>query len=819
MRNGFLVIAVLLLSLSTFATKQDAEHSAAKNSATASSSKAAKPAPAKSTGKKKSTAEKADAKPLAKSSAAQAAAKRKKPAASSAKAEKGTASSTKAATAKKSTSKRAQAKPGSKVSPVKFRQMQRAFVASSELRMMARQLSERRTPAAYSGVEAYARRHAGSDAAALAWLAIGYARLQDQQYAQAIAALEKAAPRAGELKDYVLYFEAQCYAAQNDNAKAVELLRRFEEQAPESVLLSDVVAVYGAALDAAGHPQEAVNYLEAHRAPQRAAVELALGKAYLHAQNPVKGGEILRHLYFTMPTSEQANDAAAALTAASLSIEGRYQDEKQRADLLARSGRANEAVKIYRILEERAPLNEIGNVQVALGAALRNASPVESRRLLQQAQASGEANALRYYLLGEFARNDNNESAVLANLDALRRTAPSGEWTQKAFISAANMYLLTKDYDRAIDLYREAQQRYPAGEQASYTHWKAAWLTYRQGRREQAKRDFEDQVAWYPARPEVPAALYWRARIAEDERDPRTARAWYAKLDTRFRNYYYGTLAHERLKSLPGANEPVAMHADPILAQIPEVKSAGPEAMRTEAPENQLRGEKAKLLVNAGLNEFAVRELEAEFGGQGARWSTLQIAQIYEQSGDNHRAMRFLKKAVPGYYAMDVSALPRAYWEILFPRPFWAELKRQAEANALDPYLVASLIRQESEFDPKALSRANAIGLMQLLPAVGRSEAKIAHIKRFNPQSLFDPAMNLRLGTHYFHSMVEAHNGQVEYALAAYNAGANRVADWQQNGTYHDVPEFVESIPFTETREYVQAILRNAQVYQRLYPR
>lgn len=326
-------------------------------------------------------------------------------------------------------------------------------------------------------------------------------------------------------------------------------------------------------------------------------------------------------------------------------------------------------------------------------------------------------------------------------------------------------------------------------------------------------------MAWYPARPEVPAAIYWRARIAEDQRDTRTARAWYGKLESRFRNYYYGTLAQARLKALPASTETVASHGDPILSQIPEVKLTSAEAMQTEAPENQLRGEKAKLLVNAGLNEFAVRELEAEFGGQSARWSTLQIARIYQQSGDSHRAMRFLKKALPGYYAMDVSALPRAYWEILFPRPYWADLKLQAEANGLDPYLVASLIRQESEFDPLALSKANAMGLMQLLPTVGRSEAKALHVKRFTPQSLFDPAVNLRLGTHYFRSMVDVHNGQVEYALAAYNAGANRVSEWMQNGSYRDVPEFVESIPFTETREYVQAILRNAQVYQRLYPR
>jgi soluble lytic murein transglycosylase len=108
---------------------------------------------------------------------------------------------------------------------------------------------------------------------------------------------------------------------------------------------------------------------------------------------------------------------------------------------------------------------------------------------------------------------------------------------------------------------------------------------------------------------------------------------------------------------------------------------------------------------------------------------------------------------------------------------------------------------------------------MQLLPKVGKGEAKAAHMKGFSTSSLFAPSINIQLGTHYFREMVTQYNGQVEYALAAYNAGSNRVDDWRQSGHYRDIQEFVESIPFTETREYVQAIVRNAKVYERLYPR
>jgi soluble lytic murein transglycosylase len=175
-----------------------------------------------------------------------------------------------------------------------------------------------------------------------------------------------------------------------------------------------------------------------------------------------------------------------------------------------------------------------------------------------------------------------------------------------------------------------------------------------------------------------------------------------------------------------------------------------------------------------------------------------------------------VKHAVPNYFALDIPALPRSYWEALFPRPYWNDLKRFSARNELDPYLVASLIRQESEFNPAAISNRNAVGLMQLLPNTGKLVAREEKLRHFNSSQLFVPGVNLQLGTKYFRNMVDKF-GSFEYALAAYNAGDDRVKDWLANGTYRDPQEFVESIPFTQTREYVQAILRNANVYRQLY--
>jgi len=221
---------------------------------------------------------------------------------------------------------------------------------------------------------------------------------------------------------------------------------------------------------------------------------------------------------------------------------------------------------------------------------------------------------------------------------------------------------------------------------------------------------------------------------------------------------------------------------------------------------------KARLLANAGLNDYVAREIAADpdFGAASA----LVEAQVYASYGDTFRSLRAAKRAIPYSSLAAIPAIPLVYWRILFPEPWWSTIKAESAKNNLDPYLVASLIRQESEFDPTAVSYANAWGLMQLLPTTGKQMAHAEGLTRFQTYQLLDPATNLRLGTRYLRQMMDKFGGVQEYALAAYNAGDGRVVDWEAAGPYRGMDEFVESIPITQTREYVQSILRNEEIYR-----
>jgi soluble lytic murein transglycosylase len=696
----------------------------------------------------------------------------------------------------------------------KLGHIKRAFVASADLRPMAQQLLENRTPQAYQGVEAYARKHAKDDAGPLAWVVVGYAHYLDKDYAAARSSWGRAKSLEPLLGDYLAYMQAMAYQGENNRAAVLETLEGFDEKYQDSLESHDAALLYASALMATNAPQRAAEFLEKHRQPVKADIEITLARAYLAAGDKNKASDIFHKLYFEMPTSAEAEAAAIELrNLGEMQPVGTFDQRHGRVLLLTKGRRYQDALNELSPLVEQAPPERMIDMQVEFAAALyRNHKRDDAQHLfesiLQNQSASVDAKAQTLYFLAEIARDKDDGQKNRDYVGQLRTLAPESTWMVDALLSAGNMYLLRRDYETATPIYAEIYQRQKNGKTSPYSHWKTAWLTYRMGKKDEAKRLFEEQLSMYPNSAEVPNALYWRGRMAEEEGDKKLARAYYQKLAENYRYYYYANLARERLPKV--GDETVD---PPVLDSLPR-PPAPPHDWET--PADNIRAQKAQLLANAALYDFAVAEMQAASAGSPP-WEAKSVAEIYNEQGSYIHAIETLKRAVPGYFAAEIPQIPRPVWETLFPRPFWEELKRDSAANRLDPHLVASLIRQESEFNPAAISRANAMGLMQLLPTVGKGMAKEMKIRHFSSDQLLVADTNLRLGTRYFRHIVDHYDGQVEYALAAYNAGEDRVSDWRRNGNFADVEEFVESIPFTETRDYVQAIMRNAVIYKLLY--
>jgi len=701
-------------------------------------------------------------------------------------------------------------------SAAKLHHIKRAFVASADLKPMAQQLLENRTPQAYKGVEEYSHLHSKDAAAPVAWLVLGYAHYLDKDYVKARDSWEHAEPLEPVLGDYLAYLRAAAWQGEGNQEEVRKVLEGFDQKYPDSPVQRQVTLLYAGALVAGNRGEQAIAYLEKHRIPTNPETEMALASAYQAEGVKEKAAEIFRRIYFEMPISDQAGAASLALQGlGEAAPRGTFEQRHTRADLLLKARRFQDAVNELSPLLEQAPAEKLVSMRVEYAAALYRARKRDdAQRLLQElmedAKAGGEVKPQALYLLAEIARDRDDRDKHSELLSQLRTLAPESKWFEEALLSAGNMYMLKNDFDNGIKFYEELYQRQAKGRFSPYAHWKTAWLSYRLGKKEEAARLFDEHLQLYPTSSEVPAAIYWRGRLAEETGNKQQARAYYTKLTENYRYFYYANLARTRLGRL-GTEEigdPAVLDALPRPAVPPST---------WDPPEDNLRLQKARLLANGALFDFAIQELQLAAAGSPP-WLAKALAELYGDSGSYIRSIEALKRAVPSYFSVELDRIPRPVWEGLFPRAFWDDLKKNAAANHLDPYLVASLIRQESEFNPGAISRANAMGLMQLLPTVGRGLAKEMKIHHFSNDELLVAGTNLMLGTRYFKRMVDHYGGQVEYALAAYNAGEDRVDDWRKNGKFRDVEEFVESIPFTETREYVQAIMRNAALYKLLYP-
>ncbi|HZL25356.1 MAG TPA: transglycosylase SLT domain-containing protein [Acidobacteriaceae bacterium] len=693
------------------------------------------------------------------------------------------------------------------------RKLTSAFTASAQLRPMAQQLISTRTPAAYRGVAAYAEAHSG-EASSAAHIALGHTYALDHRYPEAVAAFRLAATRGDALADYADYLGAQAAIAGNRGGEAYPLLDHFAERHPGSIFLGSAPVLLADAYLQQGNGQAALAVLTpmvGTSAAGRTDVRFALAKAYQATGNVGQAAELFRGIYLKDPLS---NDAAGAKTQlAAMNVPLTAADRKQHADAMFNTKHYVEAQDEYRALQKseklltQADKDALEIYEAVCDLRLKKLGRGEVERLPVTGDDSA---ALKLYLQSELRRNDNDFNGHDALVAQMLEKYPHSRWLEEALYSGGNMYSLKHESVRAITDYSLLVKQFPTSTYAPSAHWRAAWLSYRLRRYPDAARMMDEQIRMYPAGTEIPGALYWRGRLYEDvEHDFGQALNYYAAVNDTYVNSYYAILARQRSAVLGKRTLP-----DPAPA-LAFVKHVDAPELTDELPENDPHLIKARLLANAALNEYIGPEIQAS--ATAASWGALAQAEIYQSFGENTRAVQTMKHSGLPFFSLPVSDVPHVYWALLFPRPYWDQLSADAQKNGLDPFLVASLIRQESEFNPGAVSKANAYGLMQLLPSVGKSEAKKEGVKKFNTNLLLNPSINLQLGTRDLRQSLDRYNGQVEYALASYNAGDTPVHQWIAMGDYKDIPEWVESIPYSETREYVQAIMRNREMYRAVY--
>lgn len=677
---------------------------------------------------------------------------------------------------------------------------------------MAQQLNATRSAAAFAGVRNWALTRTG-EAASAAYLALGHAYMLDRKYSDAESAFRTASQKGTSLDDYAAYLGAQAALQAGHANDAQALLTGFTQRFPESVFAVNAPVTLANVYLQQNNPQMALATLNAGTKDPSASrndFQYAKARALQLTGQLQQASTIYRRIYQNAPLSNEAAQAAVQLSAMNMGLSAG--ERKMHADKLFNAKRYRDAGAEYHSIQRDSSLSQSDRDALEVYAAVCDLKQkkLSHREANALPATSDDSAAAKLYILAEIARNEKDQQQNRNYIEEMIERYPHTRWLEEALYSGGNMYLLVRDNTNAIWHYKQLYTSFPHSLYAPSAHWRVAWMNYRLHNYPEAARLMEEQIVKYPKSNEAVSALYWRGRLYEDpEKNYAQAANFYRKLSATYSNYYYAILARERLKVI--GNQPAVA---PSFA-LNSVEEPAPPTLIDELPENDPHLIKARLLANAALNEYIGPEIQAS--PTAAQWGTLAEAEIYSSFGETWRSLQAMKHSGVSFLSVDIDDIPHTYWELLFPRPYWEQIKASSAAQGLDPFMVAALIRQETEFNPGAISHANAWGLMQLIPSSGKAEAKRVGIKKFNNQMLLNPAINIQLGTSYLKRAIDRFNGQPVYVYAAYNAGDTPVRAWMANNDYRDIAEFVETIPYTETREYVQALIRNRELYRQIY--
>jgi soluble lytic murein transglycosylase len=614
------------------------------------------------------------------------------------------------------------------------------------------------------------------------------------------------------LEDYALLFQADSLLKQGDAVAARGLATQAADRTPESGLTPSALVWAAAVLSEAGDPAGAVSVLRralarSPDAAEAARVRYALGEALMATGDQKEASRVFAALWVQAPASfgDAAEYQLKALADGGVTVPPPTPaDRAARAERLLAAGLLERArLEAGALAAEKPP----GDVQERALRVLMNAS----RRLGRDEVALAAANEglavapaerrAGWLLDLSRLRQRRDRDTALATLDRLVREYPRSADAPDALLLKAELLEAANRPADAEKTYTKLAADYPDEDEAASALWRLGWLAWFRGQHVEAVARWTRLQAARGGSALREAATYWLGRALERRGDREQAARQFAQLVREAPRTYYGLLAAKRAPGAPVGGGPgaFAFPSDPL-----------------EALQGDERFARAVALRGVGLREFADEELDEltrRAVGEPRRLYALSAAYVADER--YHMALRILRRSFLGA-ARAGGPSPREFWEMFYPLGWREGLTAAAGRAALDPFLVAAVVREESSYHPQARSRVGARGLMQLMPDTGRAVAQGRQIPFPDADVLDQPLVNLELGSAFYAGLLREFRDP-RLATAAYNAGPTRVREWWANRRTDDLEVWVEQIPFIETRGFVKRVMLSWQEYQRVY--
>lgn len=621
-------------------------------------------------------------------------------------------------------------------------------------------------------------------------------------------------PLAGYAQLYAGIAQHELKRLADADATLTALLKRKPEGHLYELAVSRLAAV---ALDRqdAGRAENLLEELSEQKVRSPQTVFLQLGHAEEAAGHTEHALQAYRRLYYDFPTSTEANEAQEGilrLETPALALPDRFARELARAEALFAARRWAQARAGFEAISKAATGAQRAHIAIRMAEADHYLDRHRAARDgLRPYLADGplEAEARFFHLTSTRELKDHAGYVSLAR--KLVADFPTSDWAAETLNGLASHYIVIDDDAEADTVFRELLRKFPTHRHSERAAWKVGWRSYLAGNYAETAQLFESAAATFPRANNRPGWLYWSGRARDQLKDAAAANARYRLTVTDYQNSYYGRLAEGLLLA---RKEPAV-----VASVVPAPVDAARAPLANEGVIRALLG--VQLYADALAEvQFAQRA----WGDSPQLQAT--VAWIRHRQGlgltgtDRFNAIRgainTMRAAYPQFMAAGGEGLPPDVLRVIFPLDYWQLILKYSKAHNLDPYLMAALMAQESTFTPEIRSSANAYGLMQVIPATGRTVSRQLGIRNFRQSMLTQPETNVRLGMKYFKDMVDQFGGEF-YALAGYNAGPHRVKAWLAERPGLSQDEFIDNIPFPETQTYVKRILGTAEDYRRLY--
>jgi soluble lytic murein transglycosylase len=647
--------------------------------------------------------------------------------------------------------------------------------------------------------------HPGTPASGLARLTAAWTLTEDGRGSDAVPHLRHPDIARTALADHAALALARG-SSLTDPVGAAAAYEAIAQSFPDSPLVCAALIEGAEAFERAKAPSRALPLLERALgacAGSEPRILLATARNHEQKREVARAAATYDRLSHDYPLSDQADDADRKLRSLHVhlppeAVGVRGARALKKALALFDADRTSSAAALFRrllLVKDLAESHDL--IRVRLGRCLidRRQWREADSYLKLVPETSPQAAEAAYFRAKVAARRRESTTEY----EEVARRFKGSPWAEEALLSLASHYLKDALLLEAQPYLVQILTDYPEGRYMERASWWVGLAEYRAGRFERAAILLE-AGARRGTTNFTPGLLFWSglSRVAQGETE--RGRTLLQETVRRYKHAYHGRRAAEALARLP----PSAVPPPPLLRP----QNPNPTA---EIPAARLQRIRQLLLVER-LEEAAL-ELKLQ---PATSASQATIAWIHHRLGRLRPAINLMKRAYPEYIGEAGDALPIEVLRVLYPLHYRESLEAKARSRGLDPAVVAALICQESTFDAGARSSAGARGLMQIMPQTGRSIARLFGV-RFKTQSLHNPEVSLEFGTRYLRDMSDRFGGRIERALAAYNAGPHRVDAWTATRPDVSAEEFVETIPFTETRGYVTSILAMTERYRRIY--